>query len=151
MTRRQYARSQSRRALIWRVFYGGGELVGQGSIVDVHETGCRITGRMPVEVGTHLRLCIWPTDNPTDIIVVQGTVRWARGLEFGLLLDRQMPNLEELARQKRGSCAIVRSMATTDGTHICHFMLEQNARGYFTGNFICTYCGHKVAQSQWFD
>ena len=100
MTRRQYARRQSRRALIWRVFYGRGELVGQGSIVDVHETGCRITGRMPVEVGTHLRLCIWPTDNPTDIIVVQGTVRWARGLEFGLLLDRQMPNLEELARQR---------------------------------------------------
>ena len=42
-------------------------------------------------------------------------------------------------------------MATTDGTHICHFMLEQNTRGYFTGNFICTYCGRKVAQSQWFD
>jgi hypothetical protein len=42
-------------------------------------------------------------------------------------------------------------MATTDGTHICHFMLEQNARGYFTGNFVCTYCGRKVAQSQWFD
>lgn len=42
-------------------------------------------------------------------------------------------------------------MATRDGTHICHFMLEQNARGYFTGNFICTYCGRKVAQSQWFD
>ena len=37
MTRRQYARRQSRRALIWRVFYGSGELVGQGSIVDVHE------------------------------------------------------------------------------------------------------------------
>jgi len=30
-------------------------------------------------------------------------------------------------------------------------MLEQNARGYFTGNFVCTYCGRKVAQSQWFD
>ena len=98
MIRRQSARRLSRRALIWHVFYGSGELVGQGSIVDVHETGCRVTGRVPVEVGTHLRLCIWPTDNPTDIIVVQGTVRWARGLEFGLLLDRQMPNLAELKR-----------------------------------------------------
>jgi len=29
---------------------------------------------------------------------------------------------------------MVRSMADTDGTHNCHFMLEQNARGYFTGN-----------------
>lgn len=69
-------------------------------MVDVHENGCRVTGRMPVEVGTHLRLCIWPTDNPTDILVVQGTVRWARGLEFGLLLDTHMPNLDQLARQR---------------------------------------------------
>ena len=100
MTRRHYARRQSRLTLVWRVFYGSGELAGQGSIVDVHENGCRVTGRMPVEVGTHLRLCIWPTDNPTDILVVQGTVRWARGLEFGLVLDRHMPNLDELVRQR---------------------------------------------------
>ena len=45
----------------------------------------------------------------------------------------------------------MRSIATTDGTHICHFMLEQNAQGGCPGNFICTYCGHKLAQSQWFD
>ena len=100
MTRRHYARRQSRCTLVWRVFYGGGELVGQGSIVDVHENGCRISGRMPVEVGTRLRLCIWPTDNPTDILVVQGTVKWAKGLEFGLLLDAKMPNFDELARRK---------------------------------------------------
>jgi hypothetical protein len=81
------------------VFYGSGELVGQGSIVDVHKNGCRISGRMPVEVGSHLRLCIWPTDNPTNIVVAQGTVRWARGLEFGLLLDAHMPDLDELAHQ----------------------------------------------------
>ena len=99
MTRRLYARRQSRRPLVWRVFYGSGELVGQGSIVDVHENGCRVRGRMPVEVGTRLRLCIWPSDNPTDILVARGTVRWARGLEFGLLLDANMPNLDELSRQ----------------------------------------------------
>jgi hypothetical protein len=99
MTRRYHARRQSRQALLWRVFYGSGELVGQGSIVDVHKNGCRISGRMPVEVGSHLRLCIWPTDNPTDIVVAQGIVRWARGLEFGLLLDAHMPDLDELARQ----------------------------------------------------
>jgi hypothetical protein len=81
------------------VFYGRGELIGQGSIVDLHENGCRITGRMPVEVGAHLRLCIWPTDNPTNIVVAQGTVRWTRGLEFGILWDAHMTNLDELARQ----------------------------------------------------
>jgi len=99
MPRREHARRQSRLALSWRVFYGSGELVGQGSIVDVHQTGCRIIGRMPVEVGTRLRLCIWPSDNPTDIVVTQGTVRWTRGLEFGLLWDVHMTNVDELARQ----------------------------------------------------
>ena len=94
MTRRQSSRRQSRRALLWHVFYGKGELLGQGSIVDVNENGCRVTGCMPVEVGTHLRLCIWPTDNPTDIIVAQGIVRWARGLEFGLLLDTHLLKLQ---------------------------------------------------------
>lgn len=42
-------------------------------------------------------------------------------------------------------------MANTDRAHICHFILEQNAKGYFTGNFVCSYCGLKVAQSQWFN
>ena len=99
MTRREQGRRQSRWALSWQVFYGRGELVGQGSIVDLHENGCRITGRMPVEVGTHLRLCIWPTDNPTDIVVAQGTVKWTRGLEFGIFWDAHMTHLNELALQ----------------------------------------------------
>jgi hypothetical protein len=42
-------------------------------------------------------------------------------------------------------------MASHERTHTCHFMLEQNAKGYFTGNFICTYCGQQVLQSQGFD
>src|SRR5690349_15062913 len=99
MTRREHGRRQSRQALSWQVFYGSGELVGQGSIIDVHEIGCRVTGRTPVEVGTHLRLCIWPTDNPTDIVVAQGTVKWTRGLEFGILWDAHMTNVHELAGQ----------------------------------------------------
>ena len=100
MTRRQHARRTARRTLLWRVFYGGAELIGQGSIVDVHADGCRIVGRMPVDVGTHLRLCIWPTDSPTDIVVVQGTVRWAKGLEFGLLLDTHTRKFDGLLQQR---------------------------------------------------
>ncbi len=109
MTRRQYARRQSRRALLWRVFYGKGELLGQGSIVDVNENGCRVAGCMPVEVGTHLRLCIWPTDNPTDIIVAQGTVRWARGLEFGLFLDAHLSKPYEPSVQKDTNAPVANS------------------------------------------
>jgi hypothetical protein len=42
-------------------------------------------------------------------------------------------------------------MGSVENRHNCHFMLEQNAKGYFTGNFVCSYCGIKVSQSQWFD
>ncbi len=42
-------------------------------------------------------------------------------------------------------------MASKENSHTCHFTLEQNSKGYFTGNFVCTCCGHKVSQSQWFD
>lgn len=81
MTRRQHARSLSRRALVWHVFYGSEELIAQGSVLDMSANGCRVTGCMPVEAGTRLRLCIWPSEkNPTHIIVVQGTVRWQEAL-----------------------------------------------------------------------
>ena len=103
MTRRQYARSQSRRSLIWRVFYGSGELAGQGSIVDVHDTGCHVTGRMPVKVGT-ASSALHLADRQSDRHDCgAGHCQVGRGLEFGLLLDRQMPNLEVLARQKNGN------------------------------------------------
>jgi hypothetical protein len=97
MSRRTHVRRQFRRSLLWHVFYGTGELMGQGTVVDVHENGCRIAGCMAVELGTHLRLCIWPTDHPTDIVVVQGSVKWVRGLEFGVLLDTRLPNVDELS------------------------------------------------------
>ena len=42
-------------------------------------------------------------------------------------------------------------MASIESNHTCHFMLEQNAKGYFTGNFVCSYCGLKVSQSECFD
>jgi hypothetical protein len=40
-------------------------------------------------------------------------------------------------------------MATKDPNHSCFFELEENARGYLTGNFICVGCGRRLFQSQW--
>ena len=87
MSRRTTTRDQVRRSLLWRVFYGGDELAGEGSVLDMHETGCRIAGCMPVEPGMRLRLCMWPSEDPKDIVVAQGLVKWAKGLQFGVALD----------------------------------------------------------------
>jgi len=87
MSRRDSTRRQVRRALLWRVFYGSDELAGEGSVLDMHETGCRIAGCMPVEPGMRLRLCLWPSEDSKDIVVAQGSVKWAKGLQFGVALD----------------------------------------------------------------
>src|SRR5690348_4314588 len=95
VSRRQMTRRQVRRAVLWRVFYGTQDLAAEGSLLDMHETGCRIAGCMPVEPCWQLRLCIWPSDDPKDIVVCQGTVKWAKGLEFGLALDASTSNGDE--------------------------------------------------------
>ena len=87
MTRRVTVRRSSRRSLLWKVFYGSGELAGEGTILDMNENGYRIAGCMPVEPGTKLRVCIWPNHSPKDIMVAQGTVKWSKGLVFGLVLE----------------------------------------------------------------
>jgi hypothetical protein len=87
MNRRDSTRRQSRNSVLWRVFYGSEELVGEGTILDMHGSGCRIAGCMPVEAGMHLRLCIWPSQNPQDIVVARGLVKWAKGLQFGVALE----------------------------------------------------------------
>ncbi|HEU4685324.1 MAG TPA: hypothetical protein VFS39_12545 [Nitrospira sp.] len=87
MIRRIHARRHERRTQAWRVFYGSRELAGEGTVLDMHEEGCRIAGCMPVEIGTRLRLCMWPTPNPGGIVIAHGTVRWATGLQFGVALE----------------------------------------------------------------
>lgn len=88
MNRHPSGRRHFRRSLPWHVFYGSEELVKEGTILDMNETACRIAGCMPVEAGTRLRLCIWSSQSPEDIVVAQGTVKWAKGLHFGLILDQ---------------------------------------------------------------
>jgi hypothetical protein len=35
--------------------------------------------------------------------------------------------------------------------HTCDFKLEQTSQGYFTGYFVCTFCGIRLSQAQWLD
>lgn len=36
----------------------------------------------------HLRLCIWPSQNPQDIVVAPALVNWAEGFHFGVALEK---------------------------------------------------------------
>lgn len=79
MSRRNHTRHQSRHSVLWRVFYGSEELVGEGSILDMHQTGCRIAGCMPVEPGMRIRLCLWPSEDPKDINGGPGLCEMGKG------------------------------------------------------------------------
>ena|SRR5689334_20717016 len=112
MSRRDSSRRQVRRSLLWRVFYGSDELAGEGSVLDMHETGCRIAGCMPVEPGMKLRLCLWPSEDSKDIVVAQGSVKWAKGLQFGVALEVPFSDnriLSSLSTQDLCSCEPSRS------------------------------------------
>lgn len=87
MRRRARGRGQDRQSRCWRVFYGTTELVGEGTVLDLHRQGCRIIGCMPVEIGSDVRLCIWLDQNAEEIAIVHGSVRWVNGLQFGVVFD----------------------------------------------------------------
>ena len=82
-------RHQTRRrpALLWRVTYGNNTRVGVGVVLDMHESGCRIAGSMPVEAGMRLWLSLWPNQYPQEMFETEATVKWTKGLQLGLVLD----------------------------------------------------------------
>jgi hypothetical protein len=88
MSRRHQIRREARPAfLLWQVFYGNEELAGEGTVLDMHTTGCRIAGTMPVKAGMRLRLSLRPRQYPKEIFETEGTVKWTKRLQFGLVLD----------------------------------------------------------------
>jgi hypothetical protein len=83
-------RHQTRRRpalLLWRVTYGNNKRVGVGVVLDIHETGCRITGSIPMKAGMRLWLSLWPNQYPQEMFESEGTVKWTKELQFGLVLD----------------------------------------------------------------
>jgi PilZ domain-containing protein len=80
-------RSRRRVPLLWHVSYGNKDRAGVGTVVDIHEDGCRIAGSLPVKVGLRLHLCLWPTQYPKETLELRGTVKWTNGLQFGLAFD----------------------------------------------------------------
>jgi hypothetical protein len=87
MTHEDQKRRVSRRLVSWRVFYGSDSLLAEGGMLNMNDVGCHVAGCMPVEVGMRLRLCIWASEGSIEIVVAHGSVRWVKGLQFGLQFD----------------------------------------------------------------
>jgi PilZ domain-containing protein len=70
----------------WTVSYafgGRSHFLSKGTILDVTESGFRVTGTRPVEVGMRIHLWGDPPAKPAPFDI-RATVVWAKGYEFGL-------------------------------------------------------------------
>ena len=67
------------------VLYLGHVSEGQGILQELSRVGCRILGKDPVVAGETLTVRIELPSSPKSLIIEQATVRWVKGLEFGVV------------------------------------------------------------------
>lgn len=76
---------------------------GEGTVVDISISGCRIFSMTEVKVGTALQLLIHVSKEDPPIQVAQAIVRWYRENTFGLaflsLLPEAWPRLQQVVKE----------------------------------------------------
>lgn len=79
------ARQEPRLRLSARVFFfGDNDFEGEGSLVDISTRGCRVSTALNVHRETLLKLSLFLPDYNWPARIDEATVRWARGMEFGV-------------------------------------------------------------------
>ena len=80
-----------RRSLSFGLMYSGvsGEdvLIGDGTVVDLSETGLGLRGDIPVQVGMELTLFLYLPDRDEPLSILESTVVWSTGLLFGVIFN----------------------------------------------------------------
>jgi len=83
----------------WPVLYANRALIGQGTLLELSDRGCQITGTMPVTVGMILKVWISPERRQEALFIKQARVLSAEGQRFGLeLRDMDVEDQEWLTR-----------------------------------------------------
>lgn len=84
-------RKHSRFPVRWPVLYSGEDFVGEGTVLDITQTGWRLACAMPVDPGMRLTLHLWPQGKGGPIRIQQATVLWVKGCEFALDVPELAP------------------------------------------------------------
>jgi PilZ domain len=83
-----------------RAYYAHDNERGTGTVWNLSLTGWRVDGTLTVRPGTVLSLWIIPPNNAPTVFVDRATVRWSRGLEFGMettaIQDQEAARLKHL-------------------------------------------------------
>ena len=90
-----------RKSISFGLMYSGvsGEdvLIGDGTIVDLSESGLGLRGDIPVQVGMELTLFLYLPDRDEPLSILESTVVWNAGSLFGVIFnDLSLPDGERL-------------------------------------------------------
>lgn len=93
-------RHTARTPITFGLLYSGtsnmGDLIGDGTVVDVSRNGLGIHGNHPVRIGMELSLLLYLPDGDDPLFVLEATVAWATGNRFGVEFKKL--NLREANR-----------------------------------------------------
>jgi hypothetical protein len=86
--------------------YRGQNSAGQGIVQELSLVGCRILGNDPVVAGETLNVQLSFPTSMKPLVMERTTVKWVKGLEFGLAFKRLQPReadrLQHLLEALRG-------------------------------------------------
>jgi hypothetical protein len=90
-------RIATRHKLSCRTFFSGGGLEGEGLVIDLSKSGCKIQCQTVPEVGATVKADLFLPDYPRPLKIERGLVRWVKTDSFGLeFVDIQASQRERL-------------------------------------------------------
>jgi hypothetical protein len=86
-------------------FFGDDDYEGEGIVLDVSTSGCRIASSETLAAGTLLKLSLFLKDHQWPVRIDQAIVRWATdgtyGLEFTSIREAQRERIRALVMKDR--------------------------------------------------
>lgn len=93
-------RVNARAATDFRVFFTDGQyLEGEGTVLDISKSGCRVHCPCDLEEGASLELWLFIPNYDWPLRVERAVVRWKDGEQFGLDFLNLRPSQRERLRQ----------------------------------------------------
>jgi hypothetical protein len=94
MTKRQAVRFNIYRP----VSFCSGATEGEGTVVDLSQSGCRVKSDVPIGIGSMICMFIVVPSGLMPITIGMATVRWAKNGEFGVQFIRVNSQQQERLR-----------------------------------------------------
>lgn len=98
--RRREDRVHERTDTDFRAFFTDGQyLEGEGTVLDISKSGCRVQCPCELKQGSIIELWLFMPNYEWPLRIERALVRWAKGEEFGLEFANLRPSQRERLRQ----------------------------------------------------